>query len=116
MLQVHQYFQENNAAVCHWQQSYFFKYKATCFGNALQCTVPSQNLQISPHQEHDLLVVFQKKKERHTNPFLSIPAELKSKAIKLFPPSLLPGSYQLELIPLCATCKLQKLLWEVCFY
>lgn len=61
---MHRYFQENNAAVCHWQQSYFFKYKATCFGNALQHTVPSQNLQrISPHQEHDLLAVFHKKKK-----------------------------------------------------
>lgn len=56
------------------------------------------------------------KKNPHTDSFLSTPAELKSKAIKLFPPSLLPGSYQLELIPVCATCKFQKLLWEACFY
>lgn len=55
-------------------------------------------------------------KNPHTDSFLSTPAELKSKAIKLFPPSLLPGSYQLELIPVCATCKFQKLLWEACFY
>lgn len=95
--------------------SYYIKYKATC--SWVPCSAPystSTKLQkICPHQQHDLLAEFQR---RDTGSFLSTPAELKSKAIKLFPPSLHPGLYQLELIPLCATWKFEKLEWEVCFY